>query len=207
MKKSRALEQPSREPARARKIILEAACKEFSANGFAGARIDEIASRAKVSKQLIVHHFKSKERLYFEVYEILSQPSLQWEDYLSDDPGALMADRFLSRIPHLEHVRLLTWEAAGIRNRALPGEGERQERITRFGRSIRLLQDAGRLPKGMNYRMLHLAIIALANYPLAFSEGTRLITGHSGMDPRFHRKWTKFLRQLGKVLLTAVERK
>jgi len=120
---------------------------------------------------------------------------------LSADPGAIMAERFQRRIPNLEHVRLLTWEAAGVRDRPLPGESERKERITRFGRSIRLLQEAGRLPQNMNYRMLHLLIIALANYPLAFSEGTRMVTGKSGTDAGFQREWTKFLRQLGESFM------
>lgn len=168
--------------------------------------MDEIARRAGVSKQLLVHHFKSKERLYSEVHAALSLPSLQWEDDLPGDPADLVADRFRKRIKNLDYVRLLTWEAAGIRNRKLPGEAERKRRVASFGNSIRLLQDAGRLPRKMDHRMLHLAVVSLASYPLSFAEITRLITGHSGTDPRFQREWAKFLRQLGKILLTAAKR-
>ena len=44
--------------------ILAAAALEFSARGFAGARVDRIARRAKVNKAMIYYHFKSKEQLY-----------------------------------------------------------------------------------------------------------------------------------------------
>jgi TetR/AcrR family transcriptional regulator len=44
--------------------ILAAAALEFAARGFAGARVDRIARRAKVNKAMIYYHFKSKQRLY-----------------------------------------------------------------------------------------------------------------------------------------------
>lgn len=44
--------------------ILGAAETEFAAHGFAGARTEAIADRAKVVKGLIFHYFKSKEGLY-----------------------------------------------------------------------------------------------------------------------------------------------
>src|SRR5262245_42109582 len=44
--------------------ILAAAALEFSERGFAGARVDRIAKRAKVNKAMLYYHFKSKERLY-----------------------------------------------------------------------------------------------------------------------------------------------
>src|SRR6185295_7170930 len=45
-------------------LILAAAALEFAARGFAGARVDRIARRAKINKAMIYYHFKSKERLY-----------------------------------------------------------------------------------------------------------------------------------------------
>jgi TetR/AcrR family transcriptional regulator len=44
--------------------ILAAAALEFAARGFAGARVDRIARRARVNKAMLYYHFKSKERLY-----------------------------------------------------------------------------------------------------------------------------------------------
>jgi AcrR family transcriptional regulator len=50
----------------ARKRILDAARVEFGANGFAGARVDRVATRAGVNKQLIYYYFTSKQGLYRE---------------------------------------------------------------------------------------------------------------------------------------------
>ena len=44
--------------------ILAAAEHEFAAAGFAGGRIERIASRARVNKQLLFHYFGSKDGLY-----------------------------------------------------------------------------------------------------------------------------------------------
>jgi len=44
--------------------VISAAVKEFAAHGYAGARVDSIAEKAKVNKAMIYYHFKSKEKLY-----------------------------------------------------------------------------------------------------------------------------------------------
>src|SRR5438046_3204946 len=44
--------------------ILAAAAGEFAARGFAGARVDHIARRARVNKAMIYYYFRSKEALY-----------------------------------------------------------------------------------------------------------------------------------------------
>ena len=44
--------------------LLRAAIADFAGKGFAGARIDEIAQRAGVNKQLVYHYFGSKDELY-----------------------------------------------------------------------------------------------------------------------------------------------
>ncbi len=44
--------------------LLEAATREFMTAGFAGARVDAIARRAKANKAMIYYHFGSKEGLY-----------------------------------------------------------------------------------------------------------------------------------------------
>lgn len=49
--------------------ILAAAKKEFAKNGLGGARVDEIAERAKANKRMIYHYFGSKEELFQTVLE------------------------------------------------------------------------------------------------------------------------------------------
>jgi TetR/AcrR family transcriptional regulator len=58
-----------RQPAVTRGRILRAATAEFSAKGLAGARVDEIARRASVSKRMLYHYFGNKEALWLAVLE------------------------------------------------------------------------------------------------------------------------------------------
>ncbi len=44
--------------------ILSAAALEFAERGFAGARVDRIARRARVNKAMLYYHFGSKQELY-----------------------------------------------------------------------------------------------------------------------------------------------
>ncbi len=55
-----------------RSRILDAALREFSAHGLAGARTDRIASAAGVNKALLYYYFESKENLYIAALEMIS---------------------------------------------------------------------------------------------------------------------------------------
>src|ERR1700682_3285065 len=50
-----------------REAILDAALDEFSARGFAAARLDDVAMRAGVAKGTIYLYFEDKERLFQEL--------------------------------------------------------------------------------------------------------------------------------------------
>jgi TetR/AcrR family transcriptional regulator len=58
-----------RDPAGTRQKLLTAARHEFARSGLAGARVDEIAARAGVNKQLVYHYFGDKDALYLAVLE------------------------------------------------------------------------------------------------------------------------------------------
>ena len=58
-----------RNPAATRQKLLVAARREFADGGLAGARVDEIAARAGVNKQLVYHYFGDKDALYLAVLE------------------------------------------------------------------------------------------------------------------------------------------
>lgn len=70
-----------------RTAILAAAKLEFGAHGYAGARIERIASAASVNKQLLFHYFDSKDGLYVAaVSALLSDFQLQAPS-LASTPG------------------------------------------------------------------------------------------------------------------------
>ena len=58
-----------RDPAATQGKLLRAARREFARSGLAGARVDEIAARAGVNKQLVYHYFGDKDALYLAVLE------------------------------------------------------------------------------------------------------------------------------------------
>lgn len=56
-------------PEQSRAAILQAAVREFSREGVAGARTDAIAHAAKVNKALLYYYFKDKDSLYEAVLD------------------------------------------------------------------------------------------------------------------------------------------
>ena len=59
----------TRDAARSQMMILQAATVEFAKNGFAGARIDQIALSAGANKRLIYYYYKSKDDLFLATLE------------------------------------------------------------------------------------------------------------------------------------------
>ncbi len=55
--------------ANTRARIFKTAIREFADKGFSGARVETIATRAKVNIRMIYHYFGAKEALYIEVLE------------------------------------------------------------------------------------------------------------------------------------------
>src|SRR5882724_2162832 len=58
-----------RDAVRTRGKIIDAAREEFAEYGLAGSRVERVAKRAKLSKQLLFHYFSSKQRLFDVVLE------------------------------------------------------------------------------------------------------------------------------------------
>jgi AcrR family transcriptional regulator len=74
--------------------IMQAAAQEFTRTGIDGARIENIAREAGVTKQLVYHYFNSKAELYKTVI---------------DDAAARCLDELMALdIDHLEPVEALT---------------------------------------------------------------------------------------------------
>jgi AcrR family transcriptional regulator len=58
-----------RDPERTRTEIIDVATHEFAGQGYAGARVDEIAAKTRTTKRMIYYYFGSKEGLYLAVLE------------------------------------------------------------------------------------------------------------------------------------------
>jgi AcrR family transcriptional regulator len=186
---------------RTRETVLAAAAQEFCEKGFDGATTAGVARRAGVSKQLINHHFGSKEALFREVHQLRFRPGMTWEEPIPDDPRDLIVERFMRRAEDVDYIRFLTWEAASGQARRVPGRAGRQRRLADYGQALKQLQDDGRLPNDIDHRMLQLAILSLATYPIAFPQITLLVTGRSAAGTRFRADWQACLRWIGQRIL------
>lgn len=103
----------------ARSAILAAARAEFSAKGLTGARVNEIAARAGVNKQLIYYYFGSKEDLYRTALEVVyteirtQERSLKLGDMQPEEAMAtLIGFSFDYLAEHPDFIGLLNHENA-----------------------------------------------------------------------------------------------
>jgi TetR/AcrR family transcriptional regulator len=108
-----------RDSAATRASLLAMAISEFADKGFAGARVDEIANRAGVNKQLLYHHFGNKDDLYRVALETVYSEIREKEKALHlGDLSPLEAMRTLIGysfdylVDHPEFIKLVSDENA-----------------------------------------------------------------------------------------------
>ncbi len=139
--------------------------------GPAGARIDAIAAAAGVNKRMLYHYFTSKDGLFAAVLDdqLSSQPALA--------PTSLV-DRHGDASGRTDWIRLLMWQA-------LAGE-TRPTNATRAGAShaIEAPLRSDRQSGELDAAQLELTRVAIALFPFAFPQLTRLITGMAPDDSR-----------------------
>jgi TetR/AcrR family transcriptional regulator len=107
----------TRDADRTRKSIIRHATREFSARGFDGARVDNIADSCRLSKNTLYYHFDSKDGLITAVLEemYIDLRSRQGDTLLAtDDPAEALRHvisqtfQAFSANPHI--IRLLNEE-------------------------------------------------------------------------------------------------
>ena len=110
-------DRSARNAARSSAAILAAATREFTEKGFGGARINDIAARARINKRMLYHYFGNKQALYVAVLEssYAAIRSAEHGLHLSDrDPIEGMTDLVLFTwryyLAHPEFLSLLNTE-------------------------------------------------------------------------------------------------
>lgn len=111
------MRRKSRNPERTREKILREATAEFAARGYDGARVDSIATRCRLSKNMLYHYFGSKEGLFIAVledmYEMLRKRQRDFAVRAADPVKAmrqLIAHTFSALLEHPEVIALLNSE-------------------------------------------------------------------------------------------------
>src|SRR5438093_4524823 len=178
--------QRTREPEGTKRKILAAALQEFSAKGIDGARVDAIAARARVNKQLLYYYFGSKDGLFRAVLR---------KRLAERAPDAAHADRAgPARLAELQDrlagardwIRLLMWEALERSGRSpVEQEAIRRATLEQWISAVERAQADGVLPANLDARQLVLAELGTVAFPLAFPQLTRLVTGHAPTSPEF----------------------
>ena len=185
----------ARDPDRTRRRILAAALAEFSANGFAGARVDAIARRAKGNKRMLYHYFGNKAALFTAILRNKMAEQRSWGATMSSDPAERLPFWFETACGDANWIRLLEWEA--LQNGAAPVIDERERRAVsaEWLQRLRQRQKRGQLTRDFDPCHLAVAMQSLTLFPAAFPQLVRLNTGKSVHDPAFQRGYRAFLKE------------
>ncbi|MBN9063737.1 MAG: TetR family transcriptional regulator [Rhizobiales bacterium] len=192
----------TRDPERTRRNLLDAAYREFSANGYHGASIEKICNRAGVSKQILSHHFGAKADVYLMVLERAYEasrahdPELDLEgvdpveairrfigfgfDHLRDDRAfvSLLADENINRGRNIRRSTKLRDLYAPL--------------IERLGAVLRRGEASGAFRPGVDPRQFYISVSALCffsfsnAYTLAAVLGGDLLTKDAVEARRAH---------------------
>jgi TetR/AcrR family transcriptional regulator len=159
-------------PPSSRALILEVARTEFAERGFAGARLQDIARSAGLSRQTLLYYFNSKEGLYTAVME---QAVADWaaETRAAISTGLRGFDQVASLIEagfhffetHQDVVRI-------VRREAIEGGGRLEDAIAGFlapmvDQAVRFLRRemrAGRLRRHDPVEVMQLCYAAVFTY-------------------------------------------
>jgi len=190
-----------RDPQRTRDRILAAALAEFSAEGFAGARVARIARRARINKRMLYHYFGNKEDLFREIFDRKLRDRAGWITEAPMDLGASLAYWFQMACDDSDWIRLIQWEALGLGEGPVIREEERRASLVQALGDLRDRQRRGLLPEGLDAGHLLLTVLGVLTYPLAFPQVTRMVTGKSPADPEFRKHHTEFLRRFSEALV------
>ncbi len=168
-------------------------------NGYAGTKIEAIARRAGIKKQLIYHYFKGKDHLLKETIEdfLSSVPSGNF--ILPANPADIAEYRLRINIAYLmDFLKYTAWEAVEAIPGEINGEDIRGQLLKSYNEDIRSKQEMGLVPKELEPSFVTLMLSSLTIYPLLYPNVTRMITGLDSTDPEFQEGWAAFLRDISK---------
>lgn len=185
-----------------RELILDAALEVFSAHGFRGATIDQIAEVAGMSKPNLLYYFRTKEA----IHETLMQRLLEtWLAPLRelDDVGDPMTELrgYIRR--KLEMARDFPRESRLFANEILQGaprimaliEGELKTLVDEKAEIIRAWMRAGRIARTDPWHLIF-AIWATTQHYADFDVQVRAVLGPDRGGPGRFEDAARFLEQL-----------
>jgi TetR/AcrR family transcriptional regulator len=172
-----------RDPERTKARILDAAIEEFSAKGFTGARVAEIAARAGVNQQLIAYYFDGKEGLYQELGR--RWRTYEEREFADDMPFAEMIKAYVRLSADARAGgRILAWD--GLADTGPKDDEEEKERNARLQKEVAQLRDrqqSGELDARLDPAALHLIAMSAANALTVYPQLARGLLGADASSP------------------------
>lgn len=172
-----------------RETILEAALEVFSAHGFRGATLDQIAEVAGLSKPNLLYYFASKEAIYAALLEGLLDT---WLDPLrAIRPGGEPREELLGYARRkLEISREMPRESRLFANEVLQGAPrlgpllatDLKALVEEKAAVLRVWMDEGRIARVHPVHLIF-AVWALTQHYADFEVQVRAVLGPEGADP------------------------
>jgi AcrR family transcriptional regulator len=180
-----------------RERILTAALKCFTERGFHGARVDEIAAKARTNKERIYSNFTDKEGLYAEVVRRAFAEIAEEEDRVAKElagrtdrlPEELI-EHYLSLHENHPHLwRLFAWEnLEGARHAETLG-ALRRPALTRL-RKLHAEWARGR-KQSPSFEAFFFTLTALTFFAFSNQETFTRTSGMNLRDPKVRRRLLK----------------
>lgn len=158
------------DPAATRRAILDAAMALFTSKGFAAVSVQQIATRAKVAKSLVIHHFGSKRELFRSAQDEQFRPYFDAQAQLlatfaersgRETMRASMRAYFDFCRSHPEAVRMMLWNATELE----PTEPRLGAELVQQGiKTIEKSQEAGELRSDIPARMILMMFFAVTQH-------------------------------------------
>lgn len=187
-------------------VILEAALEVFSAHGFRGATLDQIAAAAGLSKPNLLYYFASKEAIHVA---LLSGLLDTWLDPLRamDPQGDPVAELLAYVRRKLELSRDYPRESRLFANEMLQGApriraaltGDLHDLVAQKAVVLRTWMDQGRIARVHPVHLIF-SVWALTQHYADFEVQVRAVLGEDGADP--YPEAATYLETLFRRLLT-----
>lgn len=196
----------SQNPEEVKERILRSASDEFARIGFDGARVDRIAKRARVSKNMLYYYYKSKQQLFIaaleKTYEVLREDQ---KDFSSPELEPLQA---LDQLIHQTFISLeRTPNAIRLLNEENRHEGKFLKRSSRvknlYNPLLQSMQDilyqgckSGVFRSNLDPVIVYLTFSSLCYHYLSNQFTLQIALNRSLQSPTARQDWVKHIREV-----------
>ena len=190
------------DPEQTKRLLIEAAAEEFAERGPEGGRVNRIAEKAGVNKQLIYHHFGNKEGLFAAV---LGSKLSEVAERISIEPERAheyAGELFDFYIEHPRLVRLIEWEALRYRAGGVPNEAGRSALYGERVAALEEAQERGLVDSDLDPRRAALMLFSLVMWYFAAPQIARLVIGEDPTMPEAQAQHRALVVEAARRILT-----